>query len=321
MRRRQMLAVAGGTLSIAIAGCTGDDGDSEGDSSTDEPTDSTDEEPMGEDTDDGSADDGSGDNGTEETPEPEPAVFEVTSIDPESATATVGDMLTVTADITNSGGTSGTKAIELGVGGTTIDTQDVTLDGGESQSVEFEVDTTPLDASEYTHTISTEDSEQSGTLTLEQAGPISLEEAVQEANGIIETMNTDEDGSLSTINQQLANVESVELISPVEADSASVAREEAQRLRDEFDRVEEEIFTQVPKEINAQAQDEFGFDLIQEPDSIQTAADARQEAQEGDAAISDEAVQALNGAADVADGIEEGLAAAANLLERAAESE
>jgi hypothetical protein len=227
MRRRTVLALAGGSLSTALAGCLGGDGDG----SSDTPTE------------------------TESTPE--------------SNTET---------DESEDGTPSG--------------------DGTESE----------------------DGSGEDGTNGESSGEPETVGEAVTQANDIIDRLNNDPDGSLSSINERLANVEPVGLIDPVEAETESAAMEEASRLREEWNRVQEEIFTQVPKEINAQSQEEFDFKLIEDVDALQTAEDAR-EAAEGDASISQEAVDALNGAADIAEDIEAGLNEAATILESIAGSE
>lgn len=310
---------------MAIAGCLGgdDDGEESDDSAESESTPESEPTPTPEETEEPD-DGGTEDDGSEETPTatptPTPAMFQIASIDPETVTATVGNSITVNAEITNDGEASGTKVVELGLDGEALNSQEVTLDGGESTSVQFTVDTSELEPGEYTHSIRTEDDELAGTLTLEEDTTLAVGEAVTQANEIIDPLNNDPDGSISSINGRLENVDPIDPIPSVEAETESEALEEADRLREEWNRVQDDIFTQVPKEINVQAQDEFGFDLIEDIDTIQTAEDAR-EAAEGDASISDAAVDALNNSADIADDIEAGLNNAANTLERVTDSE
>lgn len=364
-----------------------------------------------------------------------PATFEVANLDPEEATAAVGDLLTVSGDITNSGDEEGTKAVELRIGEETIGTQELTLGAGSSQSVSFEADTSPLEAGEYEHSIWTEDDEVAGSLTLDvstvpaavqfsepavEGGAITADfgrlddggfmvihdsrfpdqplesvvgvstylepgehdaiaveltdtpedgeeivamphrdsngnetydfvdsggdadppyqnaegapvtasavvtvpptvaDAVEEANAIVEEVNNG-DPSLSTTNEQLENVASVGLVDPVEAGTVAEAGEEAQRLRDEVERIKTDLFTLIPEEINAQSNEQFGFDLI-DPENIpfENSDGMRDQADEVEG-LSEEAAAALNGGADLADGIEAALNNAADILDSAVE--
>jgi surface glycoprotein (TIGR04207 family) len=105
----------------------------------------------------------------------QPANFEVSDLEPEEATIQQGDDLTVSANITNTGGIEATQPVDLAVeseDGTTIplDSRDVTLDGeGESTSVEFTVEDVDLDAGDYTHSIATSNDEATGSLTVNAA--------------------------------------------------------------------------------------------------------------------------------------------------------
>ncbi|MFT4945680.1 MAG: PGF-CTERM protein, partial [Halovenus sp.] len=97
---------------------------------------------------------------------PAPAVFEIISVSPEEATATQGDTVTVSATVQNTGDQEATQTVNLDIDGIT-DSSDLTLGGGEAGSVSFDVDTSGVDAGDYTHTVSTEDDEFSGSLTIE----------------------------------------------------------------------------------------------------------------------------------------------------------
>ena len=97
---------------------------------------------------------------------PAPAVFEIISVSPEEATATQGDTVTVSATVQNTGDQEATGTVNLDIDGIS-DSSDLTLAGGETGSVSFDVDTSGVDAGDYTHTVSTEDDEFSGSLTIE----------------------------------------------------------------------------------------------------------------------------------------------------------
>jgi hypothetical protein len=89
---------------------------------------------------------------------PTPAAFEVSNLDAPDA-ATAGDVATVSAEVTNVGEQEGETDVgfRLDVDGDGLDagdelaTQSVTLDGGGSQVVEFDVDTTGVAPGTYDH--------------------------------------------------------------------------------------------------------------------------------------------------------------------------
>ena len=97
----------------------------------------------------------------------DPAVFEVSALDPADATVTAGDSVTVSAAVENTGDERATKSVALTLDGDELDTREVTLDGGDATTVEFTVDTSGLDAGDYEHGVSTPDDDVTGTLTVE----------------------------------------------------------------------------------------------------------------------------------------------------------
>ncbi|MDB9252679.1 BGTF surface domain-containing protein [Halorubrum ezzemoulense] len=100
----------------------------------------------------------------------EPATFTVSDLSPQDVTATVGDALTVTATVENTGELESTQTVEFRVGGNAVASQDVTLAGGNSTTVEFaDIDTSGLDAGDYEHGVFTDDDSSTATLTLEAA--------------------------------------------------------------------------------------------------------------------------------------------------------
>jgi PGF-CTERM protein len=106
-----------------------------------------------------------------EPPDPDPASFEVISLAPSEATVTQGDQVVVTVAIQNVGGQEGSETISLNIDGIN-DSSSLTLAANESGEVTFTVDTSDVDAGDYTHTVSTESgSEASGSLTVEEPEP------------------------------------------------------------------------------------------------------------------------------------------------------
>ncbi len=100
--------------------------------------------------------------------------FSVDNLDPEEATITQGDDLTVSADVENIGDLAGTQDIVLEVEDeegdvTEVDSQELELDAGAGETVEFTAEDVQLDAGNYTHSISSADDSAEGSLTIEEA--------------------------------------------------------------------------------------------------------------------------------------------------------
>ena len=107
--------------------------------------------------------------------EPTPANFDVSGLDPQNATVSEPGEdpaeLTISATVTNTGETEATQDVRLEVGGNVVDTESLTLAGGQNEDVSFTVDTSALsdlDAGDYTHAIATDDDSAEGTLTIAQ---------------------------------------------------------------------------------------------------------------------------------------------------------
>ncbi|WP_254280241.1 PKD domain-containing protein [Haloarcula marina] len=111
-------------------------------------------------------------------PLPDPANFDVSNLNA-PASATQGDEIDVAADVTNTGDESATQTIEFRIDTdgddqlsdeSAVVTEDVTLDGGESTTVEFTgIDTSGLVPGDYAHGVLSEDDTETTTLTIEQA--------------------------------------------------------------------------------------------------------------------------------------------------------
>ena len=103
---------------------------------------------------------------TVEAVDEDEAVFEVSDLDPVDATVDQGDLIDVSATVTNTGGADGTQTVELRVDGNAVAIETVDLDAGADQAVEFtDVDTAGLD-DEVEHGVFTDDDSQTGTLTV-----------------------------------------------------------------------------------------------------------------------------------------------------------
>jgi len=98
--------------------------------------------------------------------EPDPAFFNLTDLEPASATAAPGNPLTVSATITNIGGTAATKTVELRIDNDPIATKEISLDPDENNKVSFDIET-PDEPGRYMHSVQTTDTSVAGVLTVE----------------------------------------------------------------------------------------------------------------------------------------------------------
>ncbi len=72
-------------------------------------------------------------------PPPAPASFTISDVKATPVSVTAGQMVTITAKVTNGGGTAGECAVELKVNGVAIETKKVTVSAGASETVTFSV--------------------------------------------------------------------------------------------------------------------------------------------------------------------------------------
>ena len=98
---------------------------------------------------------------------PEPAHFVVSDLEPESATVDRGDTIDVSATVTNDGDEDATQTVQFQLGGNTLASTSVSLDGGESETVEFDGIIVNLESGTYTHGVYSDDDSAIGTVTVE----------------------------------------------------------------------------------------------------------------------------------------------------------
>ena len=96
----------------------------------------------------------------------EPAFFDVSGLEPVEVTVQQGETVDVSATVTNTGEETASKVVELRLDGEEQDTGSVSLDPDEAEIVETTLSTDSLNGT-YTHSLWTEDSEQTGNLTVE----------------------------------------------------------------------------------------------------------------------------------------------------------
>jgi len=103
---------------------------------------------------------------------PAPAAFEIVSLSPADASVTQGDELVVDVSVQNTGEQEGTQDVVLSVSGLgEVGSQSLTLAGGAADSVSFTVDTTDVEAGDYTHSVSVGNASAEGSLTIMEPAP------------------------------------------------------------------------------------------------------------------------------------------------------
>nr|WP_284731859.1 CARDB domain-containing protein [Halorientalis regularis] len=136
-----------------------------------------------------------------------PANFAVSNLQAPSE-ATVGDTITVSADVENTGDQQGTQTVAFGVDTDsdgsleTLASQDETLASGASTTVTFDVDTSALSAGTYTHGVSTANDTATAQITL-TAPPVE-----QPPNFQVQTLDTNSpvtEGETLTVDATVAN--------------------------------------------------------------------------------------------------------------------
>ena len=141
----------------------------------------------------------------------EPASFEVTNLDA-PANATAGETIDVTATIENTGDITDSQPVMYILGDEVINiTESIELDGGESVQYTFEVDTSGINASEYTHGVYTDADEMTASITIEEAAtenPIVVGEdpaTDTDGDGVLEDVNGDGEFTVTDVQALFAN--------------------------------------------------------------------------------------------------------------------
>ncbi len=155
--------------------------------------------PTGEYTHTVSTDDGSTEGSLTVQEPPEPAEFQLSALDPTTASVTQGEELVVTVSVENTGEQEATQDVVLSVSELgDVASESVTLAGGGSDSVSFTVDTTDVPTGEYTHTVSTDDGSAEGSLTVLASTPEDDSANGDGAGGENTTDGGDSDGENTT---------------------------------------------------------------------------------------------------------------------------
>jgi len=146
----------------------------------------TDEEPVLDDEEDNVTDeepvlDDEEDNVSEEEEDLGATAFNISDLEaPDSAT--IGENITVTANVSNPTDEERTEAIQFRLEGDLVAEQNVTLESDESETVEFEVDTTDLEPGEYIHMVLGDEAGEVATIDLTEAEDVGDDDEIDETN-------------------------------------------------------------------------------------------------------------------------------------------
>lgn len=161
--RRRYLALIGLSATGALAGCSEEGGEDDG---TEDPSEGSedDSDDSSEDTGDANENDGEDDNDEDES-DLDPASFEIDLAS--LPTVETSDTIDLDGTIENTGEQQATQELTVTIDGDTATTESTTLDSGESSPIEPSI-TIPDSSGEYDVTVSTDDDEETVTLTVEQ---------------------------------------------------------------------------------------------------------------------------------------------------------
>jgi len=151
------------------------------------------------------------------------ASLSLSNLSPATATASPGDQLTISADVTNNGDITATETANLTVGGTVVASTDVTVGAGETETAEFTITVPDLAAGDYTHAIEAGGDSVEGTLTIEGddgdipdwAEPYVDEDGIATLDGALQAIDDYESGSLS-LDRVLWVIDSYENDTPIQ---------------------------------------------------------------------------------------------------------
>jgi surface glycoprotein (TIGR04207 family) len=111
----------------------------------------------------------------------QPPTFDVSNLSA-PANATSGDTVDVSADVTNTGDSGGTKTVEFRFNGSTLASENVTLLSGQTEQVDFSVDTSGVAPGTYTHGVFTPDDNETATINITGEANITIDSVNSPAN-------------------------------------------------------------------------------------------------------------------------------------------
>lgn len=105
------------------------------------------------------------------------SIFTVETIEPADITAKVGNLVSVSAEIMNTGDSAGSGEIEFIIDGDLRAEKTIDLDIDESKTVSFDINTERLEPGEYSYSVETGDENRTGILTLENENPNDIDDS------------------------------------------------------------------------------------------------------------------------------------------------
>ena len=169
MERRKLLALLGGSTSVAVAGCLGGDNGTNNSNGDDEGTGNSDGDneginnSNGDDEGTSNSDGGDDANGGDGSGAEASLAIGVTAT-PDSVE--VGETLTAEWEVRNTGDLRGTQTVVFSVGGSETDSQEVSVGGGETATGEFSYAVTEGDTGEISVTVATDDDSAEATVAV-----------------------------------------------------------------------------------------------------------------------------------------------------------
>jgi len=159
--------------------------------------------------------------------------FSLGNLTPQKTTVLGGDIVNVSVDVENVGSENGTQTVEAVVDGDVLDTESVTLDPGDSESIGLSVDTANLDFGAFDYTVRSNDDEITGTLNVvdefAQANVTSSDVTIPNVGGTGEsTVEVDAENGLAvgdvtvSVNTSVARISDVREGADVDSGSAGV---------------------------------------------------------------------------------------------------
>lgn len=163
---------------------------------------------------------GGGGGGGAQPTTPDPAVFEITELTPETATVTTDETIDVNATITNTGSLGGNQDVEMRIANETVQTESITLASDSTTEISFTDVPVPDDAGTVTHGVFTENQSETGTLTVEVTDEDSETDTDPNTN---ETSDDDESSSDSPDDANETSAEDANTDSEIPGFTGSIA--------------------------------------------------------------------------------------------------
>jgi hypothetical protein len=126
----------------------------------------------------------------------EPASFEVDNLTSETTVAQGERLDSIAGEVTNTGEIADRQMVEFEIGGETVSETSTTLGSGESTTLDLSDQFVVLSPGQYEYTLRTRDDEQTGELTITEAGGENVT-ATERGDGTVQTVSEPPNGGES----------------------------------------------------------------------------------------------------------------------------